>query len=345
MIFDLKSKALFFLAGLTLFWSGCEPATDTGTYSERLVIFGNLKANRPIADTIYVSRSYNLQESYETVGKWIADAEVTVSDGDTVIPLISVAGRPGRYVDYINPDRAYKIIPNRTYKLEAAWGDYAVSAETTVPDSITLESIPGTEWTCQGQTVPVRAINLHEEVNTREKIELALLTNNFSALEMDTVVYREGECYTSSFASIPLLLIRWQSASEPGLIRLIVRALEDDHENAIVDTSLSANLFKGTMLVDEQGFLYRPNPKVYQLSQHVLHLSWMYFNYYGPHLIEVQVADQSYQDYYRGQPLGQPQNSYLLPEGNVTGGYGLFSSTNSCYFLVYVKKEEPGSGS
>jgi hypothetical protein len=61
--------------------------------------------------------------------------------------------------------------------------------------------------------------------------------------------------------------------------------------------------------------------------------------------MEVQVADQSFQDYYRGQPLGQPQNSYLLPDGNVVDGYGLFSSTYSSYFLVYVKKEESSQGS
>jgi len=328
---------ILFLLLFLFLWYGCEPGSETETYSERLVVFGNLKANRPLRDTVFVSRSYQIQESYESIGKWIPDATVTVSDGDTTITLISDPDRPGRYID---PVGTYIIRPNRTYHLEVIWGDQAVSAETTVPDSLILESIPGTEWECKGQPVPVRAIDLHQEENSLEKIMLALKTRNYSSLAMDTIIYREGECYTSSFASIPMLLLRWTSTSEPGLIRLVSTALEDDHQNAIVDTSFSANIFKGSMLVDEDGFLYRPNPLVYQLSQHVLHLSWMYFNYYGPHLLEVQVADQSFQDYYRGQPLGQPQNSYLLPDGNVVDGYGLFSSTYSSYFLVYVKKEE-----
>ncbi|MFQ6612991.1 MAG: DUF4249 family protein [Fidelibacterota bacterium] len=321
-----------------ILWSGCEPGSETETYSEQLVIFGNLKANRPLIDTVYVSRSYAIKESHERVGKWINDATVTVSDGDTVIVLS--ADPPGRYVDLVAPNAAYTVIPNRTYKLEVTWGNQTVTAQTTVPDSLTLESIISNEWKCNGKVVPIPALDLHRFENTPEKIELALLTHNYSSLVMDTVVYREGECYTSSFASVPMFLIRWQTKSEPGLIRLVNRALEDDHQNAIVDTSFSANIFKGSMLVDEQGFLFRPNPLVSQLSQSVLPFGWMSFNYYGPHLVEIQVADQSYQDYYRGQPLGQPQNSYLLPQGNIAGGYGLFSSTNSSYFVVYIQKEE-----
>jgi hypothetical protein len=38
--------------------------------------------------------------------------------------------------------------------------------------------------------------------------------------------------------------------------------------------------------------------------------------------------------------MGPPQNQYVLPESNIEGGYGLFSSTHSIYFVIYVKKDD-----
>ena len=42
-------------------------------------------------------------------------------------------------------------------------------------------------------------------------------------------------------------------------------------------------------------------------------------------------------NYYSGDPAGQ--NQYLLPESNIIGGYGLFSSTNAKAFLVNIERE------
>ena len=50
----------------------------------------------------------------------------------------------------------------------------------------------------------------------------------------------------------------------------------------------------------------------------------------------VQAADQAYYDYFSGDPIGK--NPYILPDSNIEGGYGLFSSTFSKAFFIDVKK-------
>lgn len=337
MISKHFGKILGTLSGvIVLFWA-CEPIDKAGVYEEKLVVFGNLVANNTLTDTIYISRSYSIAEPHEGEGKWIPDADVTLFDGKTTIQLKSVEDRPGRYVD---PQGRYRVVPNTTYDLNIQWQDHYLTASTTVPDTLRLRSVPSTDWECNGEAVYVDTINLYEKENTPFKIRLAFTTNNFSILSMDTVVYKEGSCYTTSFASVPMFVIKWEAESEPGFMRLISYALKDDHENAIVDTTLSAHIFKGHMLVDSLGLYYWTNPLVWNLSQKMLDFGWLSFNYYGPHMIEIQVVDKASQEYYRGFPMGMPQNQYILPASNVEGGYGLFSSTYSKVFFIYVKPEE-----
>ena len=159
---------------------------------------------------------------------------------------------------------------------------------------------------------------------------------------MDIIVYKEDDCYTSSFASVPFFYIARESDYEPAMMRMTSYALTGDfpYSNAIFDTSFSANAFKGLMHVETVGdttVYYRPNPLVWNLSQPEIDMGWLAFNYYGPHLIIFQAADQDFRDYFEGDPLGQ--NQYILPNSNIEGGYGLFSSTYFQYFLVYVEKE------
>lgn len=322
---------------ILIIFGSCGSIDDVGIYDQKLVVFGNLKANNFLTDTIFVSWSYRIEDNFEENQKWVADAMVTISDGNTTINLEPVANRPGRYVD---PIAQYKVIPNTTYNLDIRLNNIHLTAQTTVPDTLHLQSVSSSDWECDGRPVFVDTINFYEQENTESKILQALWTNDFSRIVMDTVVYKEGKCYTTSFASVPMFIIKWEAESDPGFMRLISNALEDDHENAIVDTSLSAHIFKGHMLMDSLGLYYGKNPIIWNLNQKLLDFGWLSFNYYGPHMIEIQVADQSFQDYYRGFPMGMPQNQYILPNGNVEGGYGLFSSTYSKIFFIYVKPEE-----
>ncbi len=330
---------LRFLVAISLLFISCEPSVDSGIYKEKLVVFGNLKANRPLVDTVYVSLSSAINEAHESEEKWVSDARVSLSDGDTTLHLSPAPIEPeipGRYIDSVG---RYIVKPNKTYTLNVSWKDYHITATTTVPDTLHLSGIQSSDWECNGEPVWVDSIDLHLDDNPHWLIRQAFKTQDFSKLKMDTITYREGDCYTTSFASVPMFIVQWEAESDPGLIRVVSHSLENKHENAIFDTTLSATIFKGAMMIDEEGLYYRNTPVIWNLSQPILNFGWLSFNYYGVHMIEIQVADQNFLDYYRGFPMGPPQNQYILPDGNIEEGYGLFSSTFSRIFFVYIKEE------
>ncbi len=333
----MNSKlATTILTGL-LFLSSCAPVDDEIKYEEKVVVFGNLKANFTLADTIYVSRSYDITQPHEAEANWITDADVSVKGLIFTHPFEPVENMPGRYIKKYTGER---VMPNKTYELKVDWKGQSLTSETTIPDTVHILSVSSDDYSCGGEGISVPAINLYLNENTTAAIRRAIYQNDFSQVKMDTVTYREGSCYSASFASIPMFILKWEAESDPGMMRIVSYSLEDHVNNAIIDTSFAANIFKDPMMVDDNGNLFRQNPIVWHLSQKYLDFSWMSFNYTGVHLIEVQVADSSFQSYYRGFPVGPPQNQYILPESNIEGGYGLFSSTYSRYFLVYVKMEE-----
>lgn len=311
--------------------SSCEPVDDQGIYEEKLVVFGNLTAYSPVSDTFRVSLSAELDTPYEEGMLSVSDAEVLITSAADSFYLHPIPNHPGSYLD---TTFSHIILPNTTYYLDVRYQDHHVLAETTIPSPVILQSVENNNWTCEGETVHVDSIDLHIEDNNWLLIQQAFATNDFSILSMDTVVYREDDCYLTSFMSPPFFSIMWESEGDPGLIRFMSLALEDSYENAIIDTSLSANAFKGPMRVSETGELYRPNPLLWNLSQPNLDFNWLSFNYYGPHFLVIQATDHGFHDYYEGDPLGM--NQYILPNSNIIGGYGLFSSMNSTGFFVYI---------
>ena len=330
-------RIILFIFGVII--SSCEPVDDAVKYEEKIVVFGNLKANEGMMDTIYVSRTYKIEQAHEQEANWITDAEVAIRSGSGIYPFGPVQHHPGRYT--IGPRSGWNMVhPNETYELSVKWMGHNLSSQTVIPDTLHIQSVQSTSYQCDGEQILIDPINLYLGDNTMRRIQYAMKTGDFSTLKMDTVTYREGSCYTTSFASIPMFVITWEAERDPGMIRLVSDALEDTPANAIVDTSLSAHIFKGHMARDIKGDYYWPNPIVWHLSQESLDFGWLSFNYTGVHLIEIQVADESFRKYFKGFLIGPPQIQYILPESNIEGGYGLFSSTHSIYFLVYVKTEE-----
>ncbi len=367
----LKILTWFLVLGIWFFIS-CEPPVEATAYEEKLVVYGNLIANAPLMDTVFVSRSYEIDEPHESKGKWISNAEVViVGAGDTVI-MSPTLGNAGRYVDSTS---VHIVQPNVEYTLDVTCEDYKefqITATTLVPDSVFIQSVGSQDWECEGEPEEINPIDLHLE--NESMVQFAFTTGNpnlLLTLTMDTVVYREGPCYTTSFVSVPIFILEWESETEPGMVRVVSWALEDTVKemepfkdidgdslfdegepfqdinqsgerdlylvNAIIDTSLSAMAFKGPMFRDEDGNYYRPNPAVWNLSQNELDFGWMSFNYYGVHLIIIQATDHNFSDYFEGDPFRQ--NQYILPNSNIEGGYGLFSSSYYRYFLVYVAPE------
>ena len=69
-------------------------------------------------------------------------------------------------------------------------------------------------------------------------------------------------------------------------------------------------------------------------------LGWIYYTFYGPQRLEVFALDQGYYNYHIRNLEGPPQDPNYLPESNVTGGYGLLSSSYRVgldYYLLRPK--------
>ena len=322
---------------VALLVTGCDWGTESSAYEEKLVVFGHLRTNNFLLDTVFVSLSHAIDESIDLPGKWISDATVTLWDG--VAPpfcLEPVEGRPGRYQDqHWEPHFIHRA---RRYELAVTWGDYRARATTQVPDTFVVQSTASTEWTCLGQQVIVPSINLYERQNTPSKIALALRTSNYNILSMGTVYHRLDACYASSMAAIPLfiLYLESESSADSCVARVTTRALKDGVHHAIIDTSSLTNSLKGRMREDEEGNLYRSDTYTWSSGTDIIFFNWLSFNYYGPQLVTIEVTDESLHEYLEGSAEGY--NPFKPPGGNIEGGHGLLYSSYTYSFVVYVDR-------
>ncbi|NOZ74064.1 MAG: DUF4249 family protein, partial [FCB group bacterium] len=346
-----------------LFLTSCELTNPAVTYEQKLVVFGNLTADFPMVDTLFVSRSAAIGENLDSYALYIDDAEITITDGDTTIPVPPVPDRPGRYL--ADPDYIFRA--GKEYRVKVVWEDDTVTAKTVLPEKMEFSSEGSDSYTCNGSPVTIAPI-------TVDNATLQLYDGQLIPVPtgpIDTVVYRTGDCYTESFASLPYFFLNF-NADDYHTVRIISFALEaetrgpepfDDRNgngvwdadsepfvdynrdgvrdstfiNLIYDTTFTSIAWKGDYLRTEQNDPYRYNPVVWAVDTSPLPMTWLYFNYYGFHLIALQATDQAYYDYFSGDPFGM--NQYLLPDSNIEGGYGLFSSTYTKFFFVYIKPE------
>tara|TARA_Y100001934_G_C12380357_1_gene792010 strand:- start:2509 stop:3738 length:1230 start_codon:yes stop_codon:yes gene_type:complete len=175
-------------------------------------------------------------------------------------------------------------------------------------------------------------------------------------------------CAVGSFASKPYFVLNidnqeTQINNNPSAIRIISYALEPDKMdleplnddgtffdynlsnerdstliNTFYDTTAVFNIWKGPYFRDENYNPYLLNPFIWTVETSPSPIMWLYFNYYGKHLIVVQSSDQAYYDYLSGDPLGQ--NQYIIPDSNIEGGYGLFTSNYSKAFFLNIMKKD-----
>lgn len=108
--------------------------------------------------------------------------------------------------------------------------------------------------------------------------------------------------------------------------------------NLIYDTSIGFRIWKGRYPRDEENTPYRINPWQWNVETAPTPIMWLYFDYYGLHLMTFRSTSESYFNYFSGDPVGQ--NIYLLPDSNVEGGLGVFYSNYSSSFVVYVRRDE-----
>lgn len=352
----------------------CEFDDSAATYNDKLVVFCNLPANLPLGvsgDTCFVSMSSAIDNQLGLNELYIDSATVTIINVNTgdVAEVLPVPGEKGKY---LTADSII-FLPGETYELHVTYGDFAVSAETTIPGGMDFTSPENEMQICDGVDQVIPSVNTEnfelQWLNYLSRPDTLLQLINFNAIS--DVVYHNGGCYTESFASFPLFLLDFEPVEFASIkvntfaLQAFERGLEpfDDLNgntqfdtnsepftdfnrngfrdstfvNLIYDTTLIYRLWKENYFRDENGDPFRINPYTWQVSTPPVPMNWLFFNYYGLTLVILEATDAAYYNYYSGDPVGQ--NQYLLPDSNINGGYGLFSSTNSKAFLINVIPE------
>jgi len=251
-----------------------------------------------------------------------------------------------------------------TYNCEQC-SDPTIYGETTCENA-------GENWNSELQNIDEINIDNFDYINNETSgswifnpniLESFVSDGTISSIEMS----RYG-CSVGSFASKPYFVLNIENqlsgeSIDPSAIRILSYSLEDKNMglepsnddgsffdynenniqdmtliNTFYDTTAVFDIWKGPYFRDENYNPYLLNPFIWTVETSPTPIMWLYFNYYGKHLIVVQSSDQAYYDYLSGDPLGQ--NQYIIPDSNINGGYGLFSSNYSkAFFLNIIKKD------
>ena len=251
-----------------------------------------------------------------------------------------------------------------TYNCEQC-SDPTIYGETTCENS-------GENWTSELQNIEsinVDNFNLiNNDTNGLWILEPELLQSYIDEEIISSIELSRYGCSVGSFASKPYFVLDIDDQEEednPNLsaIRILSYALEEKHMglepsnddgtffdynqneiqdmtliNTFYDTTAVFKIWKGPYFRDENYNPYLLNPFVWTVETSPSPIMWLYFNYYGKHLIVIQSSDDAYYDYLSGDPLGQ--NQYLLPDSNIEGGYGLFTSNYSKAFFLNIIKAD-----
>ena len=251
-----------------------------------------------------------------------------------------------------------------TYNCEQC-SDPTIYGETTCENS-------GENWTSELQNIePINVDNfnlINNDTNGLWILEPELLQSYIDEEIISSIELSRYGCSVGSFASKPYFVLDIDDQEEednPNLsaIRILSYALEEKHMglepsnedgtffdynqneiqdmtliNTFYDTTAVFKIWKGPYFRDENYNPYLLNPFVWTVETSPSPIMWLYFNYYGKHLIVVQASDDAYYDYLSGDPLSQ--NQYLLPDSNIEGGYGLFTSNYSKAFFLNIIKSD-----
>ena len=243
----------------------------------------------------------------------------------------------------------------------------AQCSDPTIFGETTCENQGGT-WNSELQNIDTININNYNTINSEiggdwlfepDLLDPYIETGLISSIELS----RFG-CKVGSFASMPYFNIEFETDNEgPSTKRILTYGLEakqkdleplnqdgtffDYNENGFRDETL-INTFYDTTFVfkvwigpyqrDEDYNPYLENPHIWTVETSPSPIMWLYFKYYGKNLMVIELGDNAYYDYLSGDPLAQ--NMYILPDSNIEGGYGLFTSRYSKPFFINVNKAD-----
>ena len=221
----------------------CSFDDNTINYEEKLVVFASINAGFPVYDTVFVSRTADVSESVDSEDLYIDNANVkliNVSDGSE-LKFYSIGN--GRYypidISMQNVDSIfsywldYIISSGTTYRLVVTHEEDSVIAETNIPEKIEIGSAEMSEYVCpDGSAKPVSIIDVNNLENLSFAQMLSLYQNPVEYIEqnninVDSVEFIIGDCYTKSFASAPMFGVDYNQ-DDYNTIQIISNALESN---------------------------------------------------------------------------------------------------------------------
>ena len=258
MINKIKVSVQIFI--LSFFIQSCSFDDDTISYEEKLVVFASIDAGFPVFDTVFVSRTADVSESVDATDLYIEDASVkliNMSDGSE-LKFYSVGN--GRYypidlsmqnIDSISIHwLGYIISSGTTYRLVVSHEEDSVIAQTNVPEKIEIIPASMSDFICPDETTePVSIIDVNNLENLTFNQMLSLYQSPVEYIEanninVDSVEFKIGDCYTKSFASAPMFGVDYNQ-NDYNTIQIISNALEagevglepfnDENQNGIFD--------------------------------------------------------------------------------------------------------------
>ena len=255
-----KIRLIIQVLSLSLVMQSCSFDDNTINYEEQLVVFASINAGFPVYDTVFVSRTADVSESVDSEDLYIDNANVNlinISDGSE-LKFYSLGN--GRYypldISMQNVDSIfsywldYIISSGTTYRLVVTHEEDSVIAETNVPEKIEIGAAEMSEYLCpDGSAKPVSIIDVNNLENLSFAQMLSLYQNPVEYIEqnninVDSVEFIIGDCYTKSFASAPMFGVDYNQ-DDYNTIQIISNALEsnvvglepfdDENQNGLFD--------------------------------------------------------------------------------------------------------------
>jgi hypothetical protein len=255
-----KIKLIIEILFFSIFIQSCSFDDNNIEYEDQLVVFASINAGFPVFDTVFVSRTAGVEESVEAENLYIDDANVKMINMSDSTELNFYSLGNGRYypvditmqnVDSISRYWLDYIIKSGTpYRLVVISGQDSVIAQTNVPEKIVITPANMPDYNCpDGSNQPVKTIDVNNLDNLTFDQMLSLYLDPVDYIEsnsvnVDSVEFKIGDCYTKSFASIPMFAVDFNQ-DDYNTIQIISNALEtdavgiepfnDDNSNGIFD--------------------------------------------------------------------------------------------------------------
>jgi len=232
-------QTIFYVVLLGLLVQSCDFNDQEIMYEEKLVVFASIVANMPVIDTVFVSRSASVNEDISANELWVDNASVRLINDSSSAELLFHSLGNGRYFPIL-PDAGaqeissylnYIIQPGATYRLVVVHDKDSVIALTQVPASFNITPADIADYKCpDGELIPVGNVDVNNlnELSLFQMLELyrdpeTFVTSN--NINVDTVNFRFGDCFTKSFASYPMFGIDFND-DDYNTIQIISMALD-----------------------------------------------------------------------------------------------------------------------